>query len=208
MSVTLQSGERRYSCSRDIGLKHSETLVPSARSLAAEAGISLRDLEAVAVTIGPGSFTGLRIGLATAKGFAEGADCTLFGAPTLAVILSRYDWVRMPIIAVLDARKRRYYVAGRKAAGGDLGPSDLSPADAFEALGSPEQVLVTGPHAEAFRSELSDALGDSGSKLFADQRREGLAPRLCDLLLSGNGFIRELAPDEGPFYIRDNQADE
>ena len=55
---------------RDTGLQHAEHLVASVRDLLAAAGLSIEDVDLVACADGPGSFTGLRIGMATAKGFA------------------------------------------------------------------------------------------------------------------------------------------
>ena len=71
---------QNYQCA---GLTHSRTLLPMAEQLLAETGLTLRDIDAVAVSRGPGSFTGIRIGVSTAKGLCWGAEKPAIGVSTL-----------------------------------------------------------------------------------------------------------------------------
>lgn len=90
---------------------HLEKLLPLIRQLLQDLELSVEDLDAVAVTQGPGSFTGLRIGMATAKGLAQGADKKLITVPTLDCLarnLLHYPGVICPI---LNAQKKQVYTA-------------------------------------------------------------------------------------------------
>ena len=78
--------------------------------LLAEAAIQWTEIDGIAVSIGPGSFTGLRIGMATAKGFAYAAEKPLLGVSTLASLAASCSGAKM-ICAVLDARKKEVYSA-------------------------------------------------------------------------------------------------
>ena len=69
---------------QNTGLTHSQTLLPMAQSLLDACGLTPRDLDLVAVAAGPGSFTGLRIGVAAAKGLAWAAELPCAGCSTLA----------------------------------------------------------------------------------------------------------------------------
>ena len=90
---------------------HLEKLLPLIQQLLQDLELSVEDLDAVAVTQGPGSFTGLRIGMATAKGLVQGADKKLIAVPTLDCLarnLLHYPGVICPI---LNAQKKQVYTA-------------------------------------------------------------------------------------------------
>lgn len=94
-----------------IGLKHSEALLPWVELLYHEAQISPKDVDLVVSALGPGSFTGLRIGISTAKGIAFGAHCPLVGVPTLDSLANRFSAYPGIVVPVYDAKKDRYYTA-------------------------------------------------------------------------------------------------
>ena len=89
----------------------SETLLPTLIALLAEAGVALAAIEAFAVSAGPGSFTGLRVGVATVKGLAFGSDARVVSVPTLAALALRAAPAPGPIVALLDARRGEVYAA-------------------------------------------------------------------------------------------------
>ncbi|MBQ8894418.1 MAG: tRNA (adenosine(37)-N6)-threonylcarbamoyltransferase complex dimerization subunit type 1 TsaB [Clostridia bacterium] len=106
----------------DEGLTHSQTLLPLTDETLKKAGISLKEIDAFAVTSGPGSFTGLRIGAALVKGMALGRPC--YAVPTLmALACNEKDSGRIAV-SLLDARRKQVYMG----------------AYAFEA-GKPVQVI-------------------------------------------------------------------
>ena len=96
---------------QNTGLTHSQTLLVMAESLLAQCNVSASQVEAVAVANGPGSFTGVRIGTAAAKGFAWGKQLPLYGVSTLEAMvlgLGVYDGYVCP---VMDARREQVYNA-------------------------------------------------------------------------------------------------
>ena len=96
---------------QNTGLTHSQTLMVMAQDLLRQCGKCAQDVGAVAVANGPGSFTGVRIGVAAAKGFAWGADIPLYGVSTLesmALGLGAWDGYICP---VMDARRAQVYNA-------------------------------------------------------------------------------------------------
>ena len=95
------------------GQRHSELLLPMIRSLLADAGISLQELDGIAFGAGPGSFTGLRIACGIAQGLALGAGLPLVGVSTLAAMaeVARRRDGRGRVIAALDARMHEVYIA-------------------------------------------------------------------------------------------------
>jgi tRNA threonylcarbamoyladenosine biosynthesis protein TsaB len=94
----------------------AESLLPAVDALLREAGAALADVEAFAVSIGPGSFTGLRIGLATVKGLAFGTRRLAVAVPTLAALARRAPPGPGPVVAMLDARRGEVYAASYEGA--------------------------------------------------------------------------------------------
>lgn len=111
-SIALwHSGRVVYSAFFDISITHSETLMPQVDTALKLCGFSPADTEAVLLTEGPGSFTGLRIGLATAKGIAYGLKIPVLTFGTLQLCaLQRYQCGR-DILVVLDAKMKEVYAA-------------------------------------------------------------------------------------------------
>ncbi len=111
-SVALFEGEKLLGESyQNTGLTHSQTLMVMAENLLKECGHTPQDVEAVAVAEGPGSFTGVRIGVAAAKGFAWGAEIPCYGVSTLeAMALGLGIWQGY-VCPVMDARRSQVYNA-------------------------------------------------------------------------------------------------
>lgn len=90
---------------------HAETLMPMVSRVLEECCCRVADLDAVAISAGPGSFTGLRIGMATAKGLCLGSGKPLVAVPTLETLAANIYPGDIPVCPVLDARKNEVYAA-------------------------------------------------------------------------------------------------
>lgn len=91
----------------------SSHLVPALEGLAKEAGGSLKDIQVVATTTGPGSFTGIRLGLATARGFQQATNCVLFTPTTLDVwCFGRWLQTKSATTVAIDSKRGDYFVQG------------------------------------------------------------------------------------------------
>lgn len=86
---------------------HQERLAPLVRELAAEAGVGFADLTRVGVTVGPGSFTGLRVGVAFAKGLGAALDIPVVGVGTLEAMAHGREGF---VVAAIDARRNQLYL--------------------------------------------------------------------------------------------------
>ena len=93
----------------DVKVAHSERLMPSVEWLLNASGLSINDIDAFAVSIGPGSFTGLRIGLSTAKGLAFSTGKPLVPVKTLDAFARTLVYCSYTICPMLDARKNEVY---------------------------------------------------------------------------------------------------
>lgn len=95
----------------NVGLTHSEGLLPQIKQLMERTGIDKKSIELLAVSMGPGSFTGLRIGLATAEAMAYSWQCMLHGVDTLKALAYNIPLEGVVLSPVLDAQKGNYYQA-------------------------------------------------------------------------------------------------
>ena len=111
-SVALMEGDRLLGESyQNTGLTHSQTLLVMAQDLLKQCGKTAGDVTAVAVAEGPGSFTGVRIGMAAAKGFAWGADIPCYGVSTLEAMAQSLGVWQGYVCACMDARRNQVYNA-------------------------------------------------------------------------------------------------
>jgi tRNA threonylcarbamoyladenosine biosynthesis protein TsaB len=142
----------------DIPNVHSERLVPLTDELIRESGISLNQLDCIAVSIGPGSFTGLRIGLSVAKGLAHAADIPLIPVPTLEALA--YNVIRAggihadtDILSMLDAHRGDAYRAVYRITPGltleEMAPAAITPYEVIAGWAqSQKSIIVVGDAAK------------------------------------------------------------
>lgn len=105
---------------QDTGLTHSRTLMPIVEHILKNAEIAPADIGAVAVAVGPGSFTGIRIGVAAAKGLAFSLDKPAVGVSTLAAMARNVSFAGGLVVCAMDARRSQIYNALFEASGGVL----------------------------------------------------------------------------------------
>ena len=109
--AVISSGLMKAEFTISIKLTHSETLMPLMDDMLKKSGISLKDIDALAVSKGPGSFTGLRIGCATVKGLAMAMDVPVIPVPTLEALAYNIFCPDALIVPMMDARRRNVYTA-------------------------------------------------------------------------------------------------
>jgi tRNA threonylcarbamoyladenosine biosynthesis protein TsaB len=95
----------------NLGTNHSTTLLPAVQEICCLSGVHVGDMDLFVCTIGPGSFTGIRIGVATVKGFAFAAEKPVIGVSTLDTLAWNLAGSRNLVCPMLDARKNQVYTA-------------------------------------------------------------------------------------------------
>lgn len=195
----------------EAGPQHTAELLPAVDALFAETGRVLAQVECIALSVGPGSFTGLRIGLATALGLCFGTSRRVVPVPTLAALSLGAGEVE-PIVPMLDARKGQVY-AGVYGPGGTLRQEDrvADPLPWFEELaarpGSGE-ISLLGSGAWLYRNEIETVLGARARLLpvEAGQPRAASVARLGARLAAGGAA---LPPEQVELrYLRRSEAEE
>lgn len=125
--------------------RHAEEITPLLGEALTEAGCSLRDIDRIAVDVGPGRFTGLRVGLATARGLALACDLPVVGVTSLEILAAARP--ERPVAAVIDARRNEVFQQVFLPNGSEeaaVGP----PAELVEGL--PADVVVVGDGADRY----------------------------------------------------------
>ena len=207
----LENGKLLGESYQNTGLTHSQTLLQMAEDTLKTCGKTAADVTAVAVAAGPGSFTGVRIGVAAAKGFAWGAELPCVGVSTLEAMAETLGIWDGYIVPTMDARRAQTYTAIFRAEGGKITRLEEDQAISYAELGEKiknceKPIFLVGDGAEICYNTLRDTV--PGLVLPPEhhrhQRAIGVALIAEKLLATGEIF------DGGalkPNYLRLSQAE-
>ncbi|MDR3302877.1 MAG: tRNA (adenosine(37)-N6)-threonylcarbamoyltransferase complex dimerization subunit type 1 TsaB [Treponema sp.] len=213
LSVDRCSTQSLWYVEVDAGQRHSELLMDTADTLLKKAGLAPAELDAVACMKGPGSFTGLRIAFAAAKGLALALNIHLLTAPTLDCMAAPHRHWPGIVIPAIDAKRRCFFTALYRGADRLTEYLDADGAAITQMLNHVmfpnEPVLLTGPDAGMLAAMLSEV-----PTLRLDPAcRSGHARELATLArtkLEANKGIVSTEQDElraGPLYLRKSDAE-
>lgn len=195
----------------NIGLTHSEQLLPLIDDLLRETRLSITDVEGIAVSGGPGSFTGLRIGMATAKGLAQGRSINIVSVPTLQALASCQAGTEFLVAPVMNARRSEVYGAlyrlGQDKTEEVIPPQAIAPQSfAKILLETGEKIWLTGDGVVPYLQIWREALGPMAlfPPIYAQNARAASVAWLGRerLLLGEKDDLYTLKP----FYIRPAEA--
>jgi tRNA threonylcarbamoyladenosine biosynthesis protein TsaB len=212
-AAVMSDGRILGSIMLDVGLTHSEQLLPTVDTLLKMVGRDIGDMDAVAFTQGPGSFTGLRIGFSMAKGLAVGMNKPLIPVPTLDALALNALGAHALVVPVMNARRKQAYTAIYHMDGDQCTRLTDYQAIALSALldevASQDKmtpVIFTGDGVDFFRDEITAALGDRVS--FTG----GVRRYVCADCVAMAAMERadKLSFEESlrvePIYLRDSEA--
>ncbi|MBA2849685.1 tRNA (adenosine(37)-N6)-threonylcarbamoyltransferase complex dimerization subunit type 1 TsaB [Thermosulfuriphilus ammonigenes] len=187
---------------------HSRRLLWAAQILLQRQARKIEDITTVAVSLGPGSFTGLRIGLATAKGLAYALKCNILGIPTLDALASHLPEVQGIVCPLLDAKKSQVYAALYRRGHRISDYLAISPQELAERLLSfRERIYLLGPGLEIYKSFFKEAL--KKKIVLAPPHLSHVRPGTIGILASYRlahqdiDDLREIRP----LYIRPSEAE-
>lgn len=192
-------------------LTHSETLLPHIQQVLKMAGVAKNQLKAVAVSLGPGSFTGLRIGLGAAKAIAYGLNIPIIGVPTTEALAWHYPVPGIVTIPFIDAQKGNVYsgiYAWQESKIVELSPVQVYTLDeALELCGQQDTTVM--------------AVGDMVQKKLANRQdlpanlqippHHMVMPRAANVAMAGLSRLAQVKVDSvmnlEPIYIRRSEAE-
>ena len=182
-----------------VGRGHAERVFGMIEAAMDEAGLAFAELDRIAVAIGPGSFTGLRVGIAAARGFALVVGCPVVGIGTLAAHAETARGLAgaVPILAVLDGRREEVYGQCFSATGDPIGEPRLGPAEYFASKVESGYVLA-GAGADIIAAKLTPGLA-------APIAHRRSAPNIMSLV-NISLQVAASAPAPRPLYLRPPDA--
>ena len=206
-STALMVGDKVFSRWEEAPRDHTRKILPMVQSVLDEAGISLSELDAIAFGRGPGSFTGVRIGISAAQGLAFGAGVPLIGVSTLAAMAQgayRFDGAEQ-VLTAINARMNEVYFGryelndGRMQLVGDEVVSD--PAALVDARGKQAgPVTCVGTGFETYGETLSGLADELAVSQVRFPAAEDMLPLARAAWLAGEAVPVEQAT---PVYLRD-----
>jgi tRNA threonylcarbamoyladenosine biosynthesis protein TsaB len=188
---------------------HSERLMTVIDNVLKQSELDLSDIDAFAVAIGPGSFTGLRIGLSTAKGLSYATGKRIVTVPTLEAFAWNFPYSIYPVCLMLDARKSEVYAAVFKWEGHGfrrlVPESSIKPEDLLRALEG--NVLFAGEGATLYGGKITDIMKERA--LIAPPQTMVPSPANVAMLGLEKAEREEFADPSAqvPFYIRKSEAE-
>ena len=200
MTVAVANGALSWRHSGRGGAMASSTLIPAIQALLAEAGLALRELDAIAFGHGPGSFTGLRTACSVAQGLAFGAGVPVLGIDTLMAVAdqAREQAGCTQVLAVLDARMDEVYAGAYEFADGGWNRRGEFSLDKPDALSLPPGWTLAGNAFDAYGERLPP-----GPRVACLPGAQALL-RLAPGLIARGGAVP--ADQALPLYIRDKVA--
>lgn len=195
--------------SLNIELTHSERLMATVDRVLKDTGLGIADLDGFAVAVGPGSFTGLRIGISAVKGLAFATGKPVAAVPTLQALAWNLPFAEYPVCPLLDARKKEVYAALYKNE--DSAPVLMMPEMVVSlsqlAAGVTGTTVFTGEGSHIYRAEIEKIF--SKRALFAP--RSAILPSAAAVAEIGLEMLRggnQADPDAlTPKYIRRPEAE-
>ncbi len=169
-AAVTEDGKVLASGYQDTGLTHSRTLMPIVEHILKNTDLTVQDCDVIAVAAGPGSFTGIRIGVSAAKGLAFAAEKPAVGVSTLAAMARNVAWLDGLVICAMDARRQQVYNALFQAENGTL-------------------TRLTPDRAISLEDLAAEIKGDHRPKIIV-----GDGARLCYNALSEQGISCRMAP--------------
>jgi tRNA threonylcarbamoyladenosine biosynthesis protein TsaB len=216
VSVAFGDGKRVLAHSEAISdRQHAEALTPMIEFVRQRAGISFREIDAVAVDIGPGLFTGMRVGIASAKAIAQTLDVPLIGVASLDILAQAIGPIDDVVVSVIDARRgEMYWSMYRQHQGATtqvhapcVGPLTNLIVDVVD---RGQRAHFVGDGAVRYRSEIEDSLANALPGFdFADERLSRPTAATMMVLAHQRAVNEQWQPahEVAPMYLRQPDAE-
>jgi tRNA threonylcarbamoyladenosine biosynthesis protein TsaB len=188
----------------DAGFRHAERLMGAVDFCLSEAGLGKSDIDLFACAGGPGSFTGLRIAMASIKGMAYGLGKPFVSVPSLDAMAADWEGSVPVIVPLMDAKRSRFYFGIYESGRLVSGPHDATLERLLTLVSGYSEVLFVGPDADMLDPAIQDRTGYRRAEL---PRRAPIAA-LLSLAIRNYTQNGPALADESPNYLRASDAEE
>lgn len=206
LSIAVKTEDKFISQTYDIGMRQSEILVPTIDEILSKAGITAADLNYSALTIGPGSFTGLRLGISALKAIELAYNVPVYGISSLTIYSYAYKDLGLPILSCIDANKDKFYACLSDQNSLILEEGDYEVEEIISKLNGLSKVLVAGPDAQ----KLADIIKENKNDIevlttkASAMTTEALVAITEDKISKGEATLKDF---DGPVYLRASEAE-
>ena len=208
LSLCAARGDTWAAMSVDRGLHHSPALIPLAERLLHELSMTVKDLELIVCSIGPGSFTGIRIGIATALGIGHGRGIPVVGVSPLDALGRSWEAWEGDVFPVIDARRGNIYTARYRGGMKQGEYLDIAPDDLAGLLAGARSPILAGADAPRIAATvlrgIHALLGQTGSVRVVDTVDPRVLLRLGIQTYTTRGAD---AASPHPLYLRKSEAE-
>jgi len=206
ISIAVKTDSKFISSTYDIGMRQSEILIPSIDDLMKKAELLPSDLDASVLTIGPGSFTGLRLGISALKAIELAYNVPVYGVSSLEAYAFPYKDFNCPILSCIDANKDKFYA--RLSADNQLilKDDDYEFNVITEAIKNFSEILICGPDAAKLYEKCREIYKETDFRIPAvgSQSAEALI-KIAEKLIEEKA--EPLRDYDGPVYLRASEAE-
>ena len=206
ISLAVKTDSKFISSTYDIGMRQSEILVPCIDELMAKAELTPGDLDATVLTIGPGSFTGLRLGISALKAIELAYNVPVYGVSSLEAYAFAYENFKLPLLSCIDANKDKFYARFSDGEKILLKDDDYEVSVITDAVKAFDTILVCGPDAAKLAEKLKSVYADKNFLVpqTMEQTAESLI-KIAEQLIEKKA--EPLKDFDGPVYLRASEAE-
>ena len=206
LCIALKFDDKLISETLDIGMRQSEMLVPTIDEIMKKMGCTASQLDATALTVGPGSFTGLRLGISALKAIELAFGVPVYGISSLECYSHAFNAWNIPVLSCIDANKDKFYAS---VVNGDeviLKEDDWETSKIADAVKNLEKVIITGPDAKKLQGILEAE--NTKTQFFTANGRFDTAELLISITENMIEQKKEPLKDfDGPVYLRASEAE-
>ena len=208
LTVAAKNEDKTCTAIYDIGMRQSETLVPSLDFVLEKASLAKNELDYTTLTIGPGSFTGLRLGISALKAIECAFGTPVYGISSLETYAFPYTGLGLPVLSCIDANKDRFFAGLYKDGNSVIPDGDYDIPFLAEKLKEEKKIILAGfekdttklksllepaaPQLELIQMPVTSVTTDSLFKLAEQKKSAGISP---------------LQDYDGPVYLRASEAE-
>ena len=205
--IAAKNEDKTCTCVYNIGMKQSEILVPSIDYVLSKADLQPADLDYTTLTVGPGSFTGLRLGISALKAFNLAYGTPLYGIPTLKAYEYTFLDFGLPVVTGIDANKDKFFA--RIIDGNQkeiLKDDDYEIDQITDCLKAFDTIIAAGPDCLKLKAAINSRL--PSVKIITANTSQATTDALFELaekeITAGNPQMQDY---DGPVYLRASEAE-
>lgn len=206
--ITIAAKKETYmvKITLDVGIKQSEKLLPAIDLVLREIGLKSSELDYTAVTLGPGTFTGLRLGLSALKAINLAHGVPVYGIPSLSAYAWPYRTAIETVLPLIEAKEDEYFfnffMRGQQVSKED----DKTMEDILKLVDPETSVLACGPGAKYFVERVNETTPLYSVHTFAPENdcTESLF-EIAEKMIKDN--VKPLEDYDGPLYVRKSEAE-